>query len=59
MHSSCVDTLSSARLPLVKSPLEVGFRNIVENLCRRRMNRLDGRTDVLSAPFSFAEKKKS
>jgi hypothetical protein len=42
IHSSCIDTLSSARLPLVKSPLEVGFRNTVESLCRRRLNRLDG-----------------
>ena len=41
LHSSCIDTLSSVRLPLVKSPLEVGFRNTVESLCHRRLNRLD------------------
>ena len=42
IHSSCIDTLSSARLPLVKSPLEVGFRNTVESPFLRSLNRLDG-----------------
>ena len=51
MHSSCIDTLSSELLPLVKSPLEVSFRNTVESLCRHRLNRLN-RVE----PISFERK---
>ena len=42
LHSSCIDTLSSARLAHVKDSLELVFRNTVESLCRRQLNHLDG-----------------
>ena len=35
-------TYSSAHLPLIESPLEVGFWNTVESFCHRCLNRLDG-----------------
>ena len=56
MHSSCIDTHSSARLPLVKSPQEVGFRNTVDRLCRRRLKRLDG-VELMSFELHFHSRK--